>query len=179
MRDFQGQLCFTNPVIMPLKILIVLAMVNCDLRHGEACREALALGAGQGGPGKPGGSWERSLFQEGKAAKMRCELRRVLGVRLGAGGGERRNKPSAFPRVAAALHRRRPAGRAAGELRNPPRSPEKEPLPKPASPRRSSAPWVRAGLRSPPAPLPEPCLCSRSSLRSDQEALIACKEAIC
>lgn len=36
MRDFQGQLCFTNPVIMPLKILIVLAMVNCDLRHGEA-----------------------------------------------------------------------------------------------------------------------------------------------
>lgn len=36
MRDFQGQLCFTNPVIMPLKILIVLAMVNCDLWHGEA-----------------------------------------------------------------------------------------------------------------------------------------------
>lgn len=29
MRDFQGQLCFTNPVIMPLKILIVLAIVNC------------------------------------------------------------------------------------------------------------------------------------------------------
>lgn len=144
MRDFQGQLCFTNPVIMPLKILIVLAMVNCDLRHGEACREALALGAGQGGPGKPGGSWERRLFQEGKAAKMRCELRRVLGVRLGAGGGERRNKPSAFPRVAAALHRRRPAGRAAGELRSPPRSPEKEPLPKPASPRSSRPPPAAA-----------------------------------
>lgn len=36
MRDFQGQLCFTNPVIMPLKILIVLAMFNCNLQCQEA-----------------------------------------------------------------------------------------------------------------------------------------------
>lgn len=44
MRDFQGQLCFTNPVIMPLKILIVLAMVNCDLRHGEAWKVSMSAG---------------------------------------------------------------------------------------------------------------------------------------
>lgn len=44
MRDFQGQLCFTNPVIMPLKILIVLAMVNCDLRHREAWKVSMSAG---------------------------------------------------------------------------------------------------------------------------------------
>lgn len=35
MRDFQGQLCFTNSVIMPLKILIVLAMFNRDQQQSE------------------------------------------------------------------------------------------------------------------------------------------------
>lgn len=49
MRDFQGQLCFANPVIMPLKILIVLAMVNCELRHGEAWKESALLRAGRAG----------------------------------------------------------------------------------------------------------------------------------
>lgn len=45
MRDFQGQLCFTNPVIMPLKILIVLAIVNCGMgRPGRRARGQAALG---------------------------------------------------------------------------------------------------------------------------------------
>lgn len=44
MRDFQGQLCFTNPVIMPLKILIVLAIVNCGMgRPGRRARGQAAL----------------------------------------------------------------------------------------------------------------------------------------
>lgn len=65
---------------MPLKILIVLAMVNCDLRHGEAWREALALGAGQGraARGSRAGSWERSPFQEGKACLLERSCKDAL-----------------------------------------------------------------------------------------------------
>lgn len=89
------------------------------------------------------------MFQEGKAAKMRCELRRVLGVRLGAGGGERRNKPSAFPRVAAALHRRRPAGRAAGELRSPPAARRRSPCPNPPPPAAPGLPPLQLSALGP------------------------------
>lgn len=50
MRDFQGQLCFTNPVIMPLKILIVLAIVNCGPgrpgRRARGRKEGRQVGAG-------------------------------------------------------------------------------------------------------------------------------------
>lgn len=43
MRDFQGQLCFTNPVIMPLKILIVLAMFSWDCQQAEAFKSEYAF----------------------------------------------------------------------------------------------------------------------------------------
>lgn len=131
---------------------------------------------------------------------MRCELRRVLGVRLSAGGREPRNKPSAFPRVVAVLHRPQPAGRAAAELQHthtqthirtdtdthphpPPCSPE-EPLPKPASPRSARLPTAAAQRPDPRRALLAPGASLRalfllSFLRSDREAVIACKAAIC
>lgn len=60
MRDFQGQLCFTNPVIMPLKILIVLAIVNCGMgRPGRKARGQAALEkeAGRSGWVSGWGQW--------------------------------------------------------------------------------------------------------------------------
>lgn len=67
MRDFQGQLCFTNPVIMPLKILIVLAMFSCDCRQMEAFKSEYSfygkLKIAPGGPWKVKGATIKEELQ--------------------------------------------------------------------------------------------------------------------
>lgn len=87
MRDFQGQLCFTNPVIMPLKILIVLAMVNCDLWHGEAWKESTSAWgrASVEGPGCPreGLLASRSSVSGWESVSVGVELKRRVTVNCG------------------------------------------------------------------------------------------------